>query len=89
LAIRVADGDVAIMLRPEQIRIGPPDDTAAVTATVRAVVYYGPDAVVSLILRPAGACITARVPGYTLPPLGDVVGVRVEGCAMAYPIPSS
>jgi iron(III) transport system ATP-binding protein len=89
VAVPVADGDVTIMLRPEQIRIVPPDDATATKAGVQSLFYYGQDAVVSLILRPAGACITARVPGYTLPPLGDVVGVRVEGCAMAYPIPSS
>jgi iron(III) transport system ATP-binding protein len=72
-------GVVDLMIRPEQLRLGqrgPP-------ARVEAVRFYGPDAAVSLRL-PDGTVITARVPGYAVPSVGDRVPVEVAGPVIAF-----
>jgi hypothetical protein len=74
------------MLRPEQLRLGSPDDPAAVQAAVGQVVYYGQTASVALALSRTGDRVMASVSGHVVPVFGDVVGVTVEGCVMAYPV---
>jgi iron(III) transport system ATP-binding protein len=86
LATPIAAGAVDVMLRPEQLRLGSPDDPAAVQAAVGQVVYYGQTASVALALSRTGDRVMASVSGHVVPVFGDVVGVTVEGCVMAYPV---
>ena len=86
------DGEVQVLIRPEQITICGWDETAngraTVDAWVRDVTYFGKDATVRLELAPAGMPVTARVPGYALPSIGEQVRIRVCGEALAYPVAS-
>jgi iron(III) transport system ATP-binding protein len=93
-----AEGAVAgpadVLLRPEQIRLLPPQSAAAgrgVKALVQEVVFYGHDASVSLRLledprlpAPKGERLTARVPGHQCPHIGEEVAVVVEGDVVVY-----
>jgi iron(III) transport system ATP-binding protein len=87
-------GPVEVLIRPEQIRLLPPQAQRAsqgVRARVQSVVFYGPDASVSLGLvtesgspQPSGEMLTARVPGHQCPGIGDEVAVLVEGDVVVY-----
>lgn len=77
-------GPVELMIRPEQIEIGPAP--GAVPASVVAVTYYGHDAAVTLQLRqPSAPRLTARVHGHAIPASGSEVQVSVNGEVTAYP----
>jgi len=80
----VPDGPAELMLRPEQITIGPAQ-AGGIVARVLDSAYYGKDATVRLHLPTADTVITARVPGHTPPPNGETVGVGVSGAVVAYP----
>jgi iron(III) transport system ATP-binding protein len=87
-------GPVDVLVRPEQIRLLPPQAERAgkgVRALVQGVVFYGPDASVSLRLvtgsgspQAGGEALTARVLGYQCPRIGDEVTVLVEGDVVVY-----
>ncbi|MGZ8804549.1 MAG: ABC transporter ATP-binding protein [Microbacterium sp.] len=72
--------DVTVMLRPEQLLLGPD----GVRAHVTRVRYGGHDAIVELVTGDAQTLL-ARVPAAQIPSLGDATGVRVEGAGVAYP----
>ena len=80
------EGDVDVLVRPEQIRLTFAHDATAIRARVCSVTYYGHDASVLLLL--AGAerpvTLTARVSGHTAPRPGDEVGLSVEGEVVVY-----
>jgi iron(III) transport system ATP-binding protein len=83
LAVPEATGKVELMLRPEQIRLVPPGEGPR--ARVLAVTFQGHDAVVRLAcLDDASVDIAARVPGHASPQPGVIVGLMVEGTAMAF-----
>lgn len=83
LEMRVSlTGRVWLMLRPEQIVLSPSPD--AVPAEVLDVTYYGPDAALTLHVPGLDQNVTARVPGYAMPAIGESVKLAVHGQVMAY-----
>jgi iron(III) transport system ATP-binding protein len=70
----VADGEVEVVVRPEQVTIRPGRG-----ARVGDVSFYGHDAAVRLELLPDGPSLVARVPGLAAPDPGTEVGVGVAG----------
>ncbi len=74
-----ARGDVDVLIRPEQLRLG----RDGRLARVEAVQFHGPDASVTIRLAD-GTPMTARVPGHAVPGVGDEVPVMVEGPALAF-----
>jgi iron(III) transport system ATP-binding protein len=72
--------DVIVMLRPEQLQLGPD----GVRAHVTRVRYGGHDAIVELVTGDAHTLL-ARVAAAQIPSLGDATGVRVVGAGVAYP----
>jgi iron(III) transport system ATP-binding protein len=81
------DGAVELLVRPEQIRLLPPDAPSEQRARVRHVSFYGHDASVSLILGDGaqGLELVARVAGHLTPQPGSEVGLRIEGDVVAFP----
>jgi len=86
LAASVPAGPVAVLLRPEQIRLVPLDRAPPLRARVAKVTFYGHDATVTLALAddPASPPLAARVAGHMTPRVGDEVGVVVEGKVIAF-----
>lgn len=88
---RLAEGDrVAVVLRPEQVRLGPgPEAQTADAQTPEAVVlsstYFGHDALVRLRLAGEGTEVLARINRARLPEIGARVGVTVDGAVAAFP----
>lgn len=70
-------GPVALLLRPEQVRIM----AEGVAATVVRVEFFGPDATVEVELSD-GKSIEIRHPSTELPSPGDEVGLNVVGSAV-------
>lgn len=93
LAVPHVEGPVAVMLRPEQIRIAPAgsvtqNDAGTHLATVHDVAFFGQDASVGLTLTEAPQLtLRARVPGHWCPHVGERVTLRVEGGVVAYSRP--
>jgi iron(III) transport system ATP-binding protein len=81
LARPVVAGPVAVMIRPEQIRIVP---GAGVQAIVGKVVFYGHDASVTLRPTSGSNVLQIRVAGHAHPRVGDTVSLAVEGEVVAY-----
>ena len=77
------DGPARVLLRPEQLRLGPPTAGAAL-GVVHSVDFYGHDARVLLDL-PGGLRVAARLDGADLPAGGQQVAVSVAGRALAFP----
>ncbi|QGZ66609.1 ABC transporter ATP-binding protein [Paraburkholderia acidisoli] len=81
------EGDVDVVLRPEQIEVLP--DTAprsdAQRALVREVGFGGRDALVTLELLSTSARVRARVPGFRTPDAGTWIRFAVSGCANVFP----
>jgi iron(III) transport system ATP-binding protein len=75
---RPADGQGAILVRPEQIVLDP---AAPTRATVLGVDFRGHDGL--LRLGTDDGEITARCPAHLLPATGERVGVRLTGVALA------
>lgn len=71
-----------LMLRPEQVVL----DDAGLPARVLGFTFYGHDAMLALGMGAdgTGSRIAVRVPRGITPRVGDVVGVRVAGDAVAY-----
>ncbi len=79
-------GPVEVMIRPEQIRLGPADDGTTVAAKVTGHRYFGPDTVVELTLEDgSGQGFDARTFELDPPATGELVHVRVAGPVVAYP----
>ena len=79
---RPVDGDVALVVRPEQLEVDPVD-LPSVEALVVDRVFYGHDALLRLQL-PGGVAATARTPGSSQPPAGSTVRVGVRGPVVAF-----
>ncbi|MGH7121260.1 MAG: ABC transporter ATP-binding protein [Acetobacteraceae bacterium] len=81
LAPGMPDGEVEVLIRPEQIRLVPPGESADALARVSGVTFYGHDASISLVLSEVAETpeLSARVAGHMSPRLGEKVGLRVEG----------
>jgi len=73
-------GEVDVLLRPEQLRL---DGAGGVAAVVREVTFYGHDASVALRLD-GGVAVTARVSGHGVPSVGETVRVAVAGAVTAF-----
>jgi iron(III) transport system ATP-binding protein len=88
---RPDDGEVDVMLRPEQIDVLPASSTSAAThdfahdALVREVTFQGQDAALTLELAATPMTIRARVPGYRTPRPGEHVRIAVGGEVTVYP----
>jgi iron(III) transport system ATP-binding protein len=83
LADSSTSGDVLLVIRPEQISVCEADE-AGTYAIVTDVVYYGHEATVSLEIAPQ-TTITARVPGFRMPTVGQQVSIRVLGQVHTFP----
>jgi iron(III) transport system ATP-binding protein len=72
-----AAGPVMVLVRPEQITLGPPG-AGAVSAVVVGIDFHGADGVVALQLDD-GHHVTARCASHLLPVAGQRVGLAVTG----------
>jgi iron(III) transport system ATP-binding protein len=77
------EGKVAVMIRPEQIKIDASPARGGVAAVIDNVTFYGHDAVVGLHM-PGGPQVTARVFSHAVPKPGSDVWLVVEGEVAAY-----
>lgn len=80
------DGDVHIMIRPEQLTIHT-NGGGGIPARVHEISYFGHDASVRLALLPDGPSVTARVHGHNLPAVDTDVHLTLSGSAVSYPAP--
>ena len=81
-----ADGDVRVMIRPEQLIIHSNNgSTGGVPARVHEISYFGHDAAVRLALLPDGPSVIARVTGHNLPEVDADVHLTLTGAAVSYP----
>jgi iron(III) transport system ATP-binding protein len=76
------DGPARVLLRPEQLRLGPAGEGPA--ARVCGIDFFGHDARVRLELA-SGLRVSARLEGWDLPSAGDDVSIRVVGAAVPFP----
>jgi len=83
LARKAPEGNVDVMLRPEQIRLAPALRGDGVVARVEGVQFYGCDAMVRLTL--GDVTVASRLPGHRAPRTGDQLNLEVDGMVMAYP----
>ncbi len=81
----VREGQVTVLIRPEQIELGPAED--GVPGRVTAYRYYGHDAVLQVQPEDDAAAqqITVRVVGGPHLPPGSPVTLRVRGPVLAWP----
>jgi iron(III) transport system ATP-binding protein len=77
-----ATGPVSVVVRPEQLEVGPPD-LPTVQAVVADRVFFGHDALLHLRL-PGGETALARTPGFPLPEPGAAVQVGVRGPVVVF-----
>ena len=77
------EGDVAVVVRPEQLEVAP-GDLPSVDAVVSQREFYGHDALLRLELGD-GVYATARTPGHPLPEVGASVRVGVRGPVVVFP----
>ena len=87
LGPNMPDGEVEVLIRPEQIRLVPFRYGAGVWARVEDVKFFGPDAAVRLTALQEGATLsfTARVVGHRAPQPQDEVSAVVEGDVVTFP----
>ena len=76
-------GEVAVVVRPEQLEVGP-HDLPCVEAVVSHREFYGHDALLRLSLT-GGVTVTARTPGSVLLEEGARVQVGVRGPVVVFP----
>jgi len=79
-----AEGEVSVLVRPEQIKIGTNPASGGVPAVIESVTFYGHDALVALSV-PGAPAVTARVFSHAVPKPGSDVFLSVEGAVAAYP----
>jgi iron(III) transport system ATP-binding protein len=86
LADRTLQGQVQVMVRPEQIRVLTRPGDASVTARARDVTFFGHDALVRFNLPEAGRDrdVTARMFSHSLPQPDSQVWLQVEGEVAAF-----
>lgn len=75
-----AVGPVSVMLRPEQLTLGP----EGISVRVTRVRYGGHDAIVELSTTD-GRSLLARVHADSVPAVGDVTAAQASGIGVAYP----
>ena len=95
--LRIADeeveGQVSVMVRPEQIRLlgrsatggRPSSPECAPAATVVDRTYLGPETVVRLSLDRVDEPVLARVHSHEAPEVGELVSLEVSGPVIVYP----
>jgi iron(III) transport system ATP-binding protein len=90
LADPLIQGDVQVMLRPEQIRVFTEAQVGRIAARVRDVKFYGHDALVRFTVPASGQDrdVTARMFSHLLPQPGDKIWLQVEGAVAAF-VPSA
>ncbi len=76
----VPAGAVDVLIRPEQLRI---DAAGEARASVRAIRFFGHDALIELALDTGGQ-VLVRIGEGPVPHAGERVGVRVSGVVRAY-----
>ena len=76
---------VNLLIRPEQLMLYLPATAHTGIASLIDVTRYGRDAVVRLRLIGQGIIITARVPGYAVPPINAAINLEVHRQDIAYP----
>lgn len=86
LASATPDGPVMVMVRPEQIVVGPLSGSGC-DARIASVSYYGHDASLGLVLPMLETPLLARVGGAQALSFrdGDAVRLSVEGTVVAFP----
>jgi iron(III) transport system ATP-binding protein len=86
LADQTMQGDVRVMVRPEQIRVFQEAANGRVAARVRGAKFFGHDALVRFALRDAGSDrdVTARLFSQSLPQSDAQVWLQVEGDVTAF-----
>jgi iron(III) transport system ATP-binding protein len=87
LAAGVPPGEVQVVVRPEQVRLGTTSDAtagSALPASVEDVIYYGHDATIWLRLDD-DTTLVSRVVGDQVPRNGDRLLVQVAGQVRAFP----
>jgi iron(III) transport system ATP-binding protein len=78
----VPDGQVEVLVRPEQVILGV--DGAATKARVDEVAYYGHDAAITLTVLPDGPVLVGRTGGWDVPVPGATVTVAVAGPVVVF-----
>jgi iron(III) transport system ATP-binding protein len=76
------DGQVEVLVRPEQVRLDV--DGAFAKARVDEVAYYGHDAAVTLTVLPDGPVLVGRTGGWDVPVPGATVTVAVSGPVVVF-----
>jgi iron(III) transport system ATP-binding protein len=85
LAHEQKSGPVQVMVRPEQIKIATTPALGGVAAIVKAVTFYGHDAVVEFSLSHGlNETVKARIFSQSLPQIGAPVWLRVDGPVATY-----
>ena len=85
LAAGMPEGEVDVLIRPEQITLAAPGGDGGIPARIETVTFYGHDASVhlSLIGQP-DLRITARIAGFRAPRPDEQVNVAVDGAVVTY-----
>jgi iron(III) transport system ATP-binding protein len=77
-------GPATAMIRPEQVVLN--SDPTAVTARAVGITFHGHDATVHLVAASGGGSeLLARVPGHSLPSIGETLTIEVRGDVVAFP----
>lgn len=78
-------GPVRTMIRPEQIRIAPPEREGAVAAVAEQIVFFGHDARVDVRLAGTGRAVRLRLSGRQIPRVGQALSLYIDGPVVGYP----
>jgi ABC-type sugar transport system ATPase subunit len=81
--IAAADGDVHVVVRPEQMQISSSATSNSVSGEVEATKFFGHDGLIQARLASA-EIVTVRVQADALPVVGSQVHISVRGLVRAY-----